>query len=272
MGDVDGSSLLAARWLMTCRGMALGWLGLMAGILWAAAAEARAEELTGQRWGGAPLPLEQLPPALRERVRQAVDRPTLYARGPAESFTCRPAQYYWFLDHPDRAVVAWRRLGAKCVDIDDRGNGRFGWSDSQGSDVSWDTVYRSPRMRIWYAEGSVRAGSLLPLVPVRVVVVLHHLEERDEVGRPLIRHQAEMALYIDSRTASLLTRLVGASAPRLGEQYVAQLEMFYSALSWYLDQHPSLTEALLSGRAPAEPHSAVQVESWLRSAGASPDR
>jgi hypothetical protein len=67
-------------------------------------------------------------------------------------------------------------------------------------------------------------------------------------------HQAELYLYTDSKAAAIVARLVGASAPRLGAQYVAQLEMFYSALSWYVEQHPKQAEALLSEAAePVQP-------------------
>jgi hypothetical protein len=193
--------------------------------------------------------MERLPYAVREQVRQTLAQPTFHARGPFESFLCDPRQYYWFLDHPDRAVVAWRRLGAKCVDIQDRGDGRFGWSDSLGSDVSWSTVYQDAHMRVWYAEGRVRPGSLLPFLPVRAVVVLRYAEECDRSGQSFLRHQAELFLHTDSKTVAVVARLVGASAPRVGEQYVAQLEMFYSALAWYFGQHPRQAEALLSGTA-----------------------
>ena len=71
-------------------------------------------------------------------------------------------------------------------------------------------------------------------------------------GDDFVRHEAELALHTDSKTAALVAKLVGASAPRLGQQYVAQLEMFYSALAWYLGQHPGQAEALLSGTADRE--------------------
>jgi hypothetical protein len=229
---------------MQHRRMGAGWLGLLAGVLWVSTATA--QEAPERDWNGEPVPLEQVPAGVRERVRQALERPTYTARGPAESFQCRPAVYHWLLEHPDRAVLAWRRLGARCVDIQDRGDGRFGWSDELGSDVHWDTVYRGPGMRVWYAEGRVKPGKLVPPLPVRAVVVLRYSEDRDNNTRVVMTHQAELFLYTDSRTAAVVAKLVGASAPRLGAQYVAQLEMFYSALSWYVEQHPDRADALLS--------------------------
>lgn len=232
---------------MRCRRIGVGWLGLLAGVFWASLGGAWGQEPAGPGWETAPVPLERLPAAVREAVRQTLVQPTYHARGPAECFICEPAHYHWFLDHPDRAVVAWRRLGAKCIDIEDRGNGRFGWSDPQGSDVTWTTVYQDAHMRVWYAEGRVRPGSLLPYLPVRAVVVLRYAEEYDQTGQSFLRHQAELLLHTDSKTAAVVAKLVGVSAPRLGEQYVAQLEMFYSALSWYLGQHPRQADVLLSG-------------------------
>ena len=37
------------------------------------------------------------------------------------------------------------------------GQGRFGWADGQGSDLTWLTAYRGPGVRVWYAEGQAKA-------------------------------------------------------------------------------------------------------------------
>jgi hypothetical protein len=198
------------------------------------------------------VPLGDLPAEVRERVRKVILKPTLFTRGPAERFTGCPAMYHWLLDHPDQDVVLWRRLGARCMDIQGHGGGVFGWSDGQGSDVRWWTVHQSADLRIWYAEGSVRAAGILPLVPVRAVVVLHHAEETSPSDRPVIRHQADLFLYTDSKTAAVVARLMGPSAPRMAEQCAGQIEMFYSALTWFLDQHPVKAQSILTGVLPAD--------------------
>jgi hypothetical protein len=162
-----------------------------------------------------------------------------------EKFPCCPDQYHWFLDHPDRAVKVWKGLGAKCMNITDRGKGRFGWTDAQGSEIHWDTVYLSPQMRVWYAEGQVRPNALLPSQSIRAVVVLRYVETRDEHERPFMCHQAELYLHTSSVTAALAARLLGPSAPRLAEQYLSQLEMFFSVLATYCQQHPEQTRELV---------------------------
>jgi hypothetical protein len=219
-----------------CAGIGMLCLALGTG---AVAKPVWADEAPSTRSLKAPvLSLEDLPAKMREPVSAVLEHPTLHTVGPAESFSCDPATYYGFLDHPDRAVTAWRKLGAKCLTIDDRGKGRFGWVDERGSDVHWDLIQSTPKVRVWYAEGQVRPNAWLPTVAFQAVVVLHLAEGRDAEGRTFVRHQAELVVHSDNKTAALAARILGPSAPRIAEQYVAQIQLFFSALSWYFYNHP----------------------------------
>lgn len=258
-----------------CRGKALrisvmrygrtcvGWLGLVAGAVWATGAAAQTPVLAGPltkteqvakpaapsqaQTSARRVPLDQVPPALRERVRLVLEQPTLFARGPVESFRGRQAIYEWLLDHPDAASRAWRKLGAPCTAITERGAGVFGSNDGQGSDVRWQTAYRNERLVVWYADGKVRPVPLLPVVPVQAVVVLRFAEGKDALDRPMMRHQADVFFQTDSKTAAAVTGMFGPSAPKFAEQCVGQMEMFFSALTWYFGQHPERVESLLKG-------------------------
>jgi hypothetical protein len=197
------------------------------------------------------VPLEQVPPAWREQVRQVLEQPTLYARGPAEIFLGRLDLYEWLLDHPDRAARGWQRLGAPCMDITDRGRGFFGWNDGQGSDVRWQTVQRGSRQRVWYAEGTLKPASFLAAVPIHAVVVLRYGEAPDGSKQPLLRHQADIFFQTDSKTAAVVMKMLGPSAPRLAEQCLTQLQTFFAALAWYAIHYPDRAERVLRDSAEA---------------------
>lgn len=186
----------------------------------------------------APVNLDAIHPAVREKVRKLLERPTLTTHGTVEAFTCQPSTYRWLLDHPDRTVNLWKMLGAKCTDIENWGGGRFGWRDDQGSVVHWDTVLDTGHQRLWFAEGQVKPGTLLPTFHVRAAVVLNYETGTDRSNRPAVRHQMDLLIQTDSRAIALATRLLGASAPHVAEQYVSQIEMFFGAMAWYLNQHP----------------------------------
>lgn len=242
-----------------------GWLGLIAGVLWGVAGEASAQAPVGETqaaesttWAGTgyagaslppaaaglEVPLSALPAKVRDGVRLVLERPTLAVAGPTEVFRGCPDLYHWLLDHPDQAVTLWRRLGAQCVEITDRGAGQFSWTDGHGSEIQWEAVHCGVHQRIWYAEGKARPGALLPPVPVRAVVVMHFGDECDRAGRPILYQQADLFIQTDSKAVVLVARMMGQSAPRLAEQGVAQLEMFFSALVWYFDRHPERVATL----------------------------
>ena len=224
-----------------------GWLALLASLLGAAASAAGPSVESSRSLSFSALPaLQELPEQERERIRVVLEKPTFHARGPLETFRCQPPTYHWLLDHPDRAVKAWLRLGAKCTAISDRGNGRFGCKDKQGNDVYWDTLVKGPGRRVWYAEGVVKPSLLLPQVPVKAVIILHVVEGEDSKGRPAIRHQGEVILNTDSKVAALAARMLGMSAPRVAEQYVGQLQTFFGALAWYLSEHPDRVAEVLA--------------------------
>src|SRR5207248_3339146 len=99
----------------------------------------------------------------------------------------------------------------------DRGNGRFGCKDGQGSDVHWATVVSDGSKRVWYAEGVVKLGLLLPSVPVQAILVMNIEEGHNKTGQRAVRHQAELIVHTDSKAAALATRILGASAPHVAE-------------------------------------------------------
>jgi hypothetical protein len=191
------------------------------------------------------VPLFEVPDRSREQVRSVIEQPTVSGIGPTEEFAGKIGMYLWLLDHPDRTSRAWRQMGAMCLDIVNRGDGRFGWTDPHGSDLSWETVYRGPNKHIWYAQGTVHPGPLFPTVPVRAVVVMHYGDEVGSQGASIIQHHADLFMQTDSKAAAMMVKLFGPSVPHVTEQCLSQLEMFFSALTNYIQRHPERAEALL---------------------------
>jgi hypothetical protein len=247
--------LFRTRWLMARRRLTSVWLGIAAYCAAAAALPAVVRASGGEvpplangsasPYAPVNLNLESFPAEARGRLRAVVEQPTLSAHGPLEMFTCQPPMYHWLLDHPDQAVKLWRRLGAKCIEIEDRGNGRFGWKEGV-SDVHWDLVRDAPHQRVWYAEGQVKPSLLLPMVSLKAVLVLDYAEGKDGGDQLAVRQQMHLILHTDSRAVALATRVMGDSAPKMADQFLGQLQMFYAAMAWYLDQHPDKAEKMFA--------------------------
>lgn len=202
----------------------------------------------GQTTYAAPaVSLEEVPAPYRDRCRHLLEKPTYRHVGQGETFLARAASYVWLLDNPDKAVALWRQIGAQVAQVDRRGDHSFGWRDDNGSDLRWDTLVRTGTRRVWYAEGRVKPALLVPGATVRALIVLHHhLEPGQEAdGRDRIRHQVEFVLQTDSALLALASRVMGATAPRLAEQFTSQVQMFFGGMAWYLDTDPDRAGGLL---------------------------
>jgi hypothetical protein len=241
---------------MKCGPVTLGSLGILAGLISAGPARpqfrdrpifgetTRSRGMTAAKipWN-APVALESLPPAIRDKAAKVVQAPTITAHGPSEEF---PGNFYdWLLDHPDRVALAWRRLGVPCMGITNHGNGTFGWNDGQGCDLTWQSAWSGSNGRVWYAEGQVRPGPHLPLVTVRAVAVLRYSKRRESDGRTFVTHEADVYMQTDSRAAALVMKLIGPAAPRLAEEGATQLLLFFSGVSRHIDAYPEQTFSLL---------------------------
>src|SRR5262249_44348677 len=124
--DIQGP-YLQRREPMKVRGSWVLWLGLAIAGVGAGESNARTQlEKIYPEQSPARLPLKQIPAEVRDTVRQVLEKPTLSSQGPAETFGGDPALYLWLLDHPDRALLAWRRLGAPCTQHTNLGGGHLG--------------------------------------------------------------------------------------------------------------------------------------------------
>lgn len=202
--------------------------------------------------GKLPLPvaLDAMPGPTRDALSKVMKDPTLTAVSTAEEFVAHPDMYQWLLDHPDRTAGAWRKMGVAAVEIKPLKDGRFCWKDESGSELVWQNVAQGPTGRVWYAEGKVNPGPLLPTVPVKAVAVLNYGDTARPTGDSLIRHQIEVFLHTDSKTAALVTKVLGDSAPRMAAQGSEQLLMFFSGIAKYAHDKPEKARGLLteSGR------------------------
>jgi hypothetical protein len=193
-----------------------------------------------------PVPLEDMPAVTRTALSKVMKDPTLTAVSPVEEFVAHPDTYVWLLDRPDRTAAAWRKLGVGAVEIKTLKDGRFFWKGDDGSELVWQSVATGPSGRVWYAEGQVRPASWLPIVPVTAVAVLAHTETARPTGDHLIKHQVEVFVHTDSKTAALVTKMVGDSAPRLAQQGLEQMLMFFSGIAKYSHDKPEKSTGLLS--------------------------
>jgi hypothetical protein len=187
-----------------------------------------------------------MPAPTRDALTKVMKDPTITAVSPPEEFVAQPDMYQWLLDHPDRTAGAWRKMGVAAVEIKPLKDGRFCWKDENGSELVWQNVAQGPTGRVWYAEGKVNPGPLFPTVSVTAVAVLTYADTPRSTGDAVIKHQIEVFLHTDSKTANLMTKILGDGAPRMAAQGSEQLLMFFSGVAKYAHDKPEKARSLLT--------------------------
>lgn len=192
--------------------------------------------------------LAAIPPQFRAAVTAIVAKPTLVARSEEVPFLARPADYDFLTAHPDRASLAWRRLGIPCVPIRSGAEGSFIWSDAAGNQVTWRAVARFNDGVVWLAGGQIKPGAVLPAVPVQAVAVLRCPRTllAGDPGMATFEPAATIFLQTDSRAASAFLRIAGPAAPRLAEQGAEQMLLFFSGPARFIRQNPERVAELFA--------------------------
>jgi hypothetical protein len=193
-----------------------------------------------------PVPWESIPAVTRDALSKVMKSPTLTTVSTADEFIAHTDMYQWLLDHPDRTSQAWKKLGVAAVDITQLKDGRFYWKDENGSEMIWQSVAQNDHGRVWYAEGRIKPGALVPTVPVTAVAILRHTAKAREAGDNLIKHQVEIFLNTDNRAANMVTRMMGDNAPRMAQQGSEQLLLFFSGIAKYTHDKPDKTKTLFA--------------------------
>lgn len=182
----------------------------------------------------------------RDTVLKVVKSPTLSTKATAPDVVCTIAMYEWLFDHPDRVALAWQRLNVPAVPITDLGDGRFLWTDENGSEVTWRVVGTFPDGLVWYATGKVKAARATPGVPVKAVAILHRKQKAAQDGVAAFSTSVQVYVQSDSKAAALALRILGPAAPQIAEQGAEQFLEFFNGIADYVQKNPTKAEALLA--------------------------
>lgn len=225
-------------------GLAVGWVAAGGAL----ASDTRPQPPYRPPAQSAPSVLDAVDPAFRDVVGQVVQKPTISAKAADDPFTAHTKVYDWLVEHPDRACLAWRRMGVACVEITDLGHGRFHWSDGSGSELTWQTVGKLADCVVWYATGKVKPGAVMPTAPVKAVAVLRTPREpiNAKLGTAEFSPTVSVYLQTDSKAAAAILRMLGPAAPRMAEQGAEQLLLFFAGPARYVHKHPDEAATLLA--------------------------
>ena len=139
----------------------------------------------------------------------------------------------------DRPLDALERLERLTARLQKVGPNRYEGTDGTGSTAVWDFVLRSPRMHVLLAYFNYVSPHGSARIDARIVLIIRSSYRRDAKKEPLVQHDVEAFVKIDSKGWKAVARTVRPLIERVLEDQVREAGFFISLMGRLVSAYPN---------------------------------
>lgn len=230
----------------------LVFLGAMMGWVWPGVVQGAG--LGGRRVDPAQVvPLAQIPAASRDQVAEVISDATFHRQGEPETFPCDGNLYLHLVNEPLLPLNLWKDLADSPVQLQKIAPNRYQGSDGSGASAVWEYVHRSARLHVMLAYFNYVSPRGNARIDARIVLLVHADYVRSPGGEPMVRHDVEAYVKVDSKGWKTLARTVRPVIERLLEDQVREAGYFISLMSRLVVTHPNWACQVVGARNDIDP-------------------
>lgn len=223
---------------VTRRRMATTLLGLWAGAIFPGgrrllAASARKVE------PGEFVPLDQIAPEHRESVAEVIRDHTIHRKGSPDTFPCQAQVYLNLLDEPAITLALWQDLADSPVRLRQLGPGRYEGTDGNGASATWEFVHRAPTLHVLLSHLDYVSPRGNAHLQGRIVLIVRSGFFRESSSEPVVRHDVEAFVKVDSKGWKTLARTVRPVLEKVLEDQVQEAGLFVSLMGRLVETYPN---------------------------------
>lgn len=174
------------------------------------------------------VPYAKLTAEAGRRIRQVVNKPTLYRRMSASQITCDPKMHRFLVRYPEVVVNIWQLMGITKVSAERTGPFMMNASDGVGTVTNVELVYGDQNTHLMYCEGHYEGALFRKPLTGRCVLVLRADYQTQPDGTVQVSSTMDVFLQVDNMAVDVVTRtlhpLVGKSADINFEQSTRFIE------------------------------------------------
>jgi hypothetical protein len=185
------------------------------------------------------LPLDQLAYEYRESISEVIRDHTFHRQGDPESFQCDGDLYLNLLNEPLVPLTLWKDLSDSPVQLTKIGPNRYQGSDGAGASAVWDFVLRTPRLHVLLAYLTYISPRGSTRIDARIVMIVHTTYGQGNNKEPLIHHDVEAYVKVDTKGWKTLARTVRPVVERVLEDQVREAGYFVSLMSRLVVTYPN---------------------------------
>lgn len=215
------------------------WLGcaLVGCVVWATplAAQPQVERASNGRSARksalAALPFDQLSPADQERVNAVVTQVSIYRRLPTQVLNCDLELYDFMADHPEVLANVWQLLGIDDVTLTPTGPNSYEAHDGGSTTGIVEFLYRTPELRLVYAEGTYDGPIFAKPVNGACVLLLRTESRPDVDGHRQVVSKLDAFVRLDHAGAEILAKTFQPLVARVADLSFIQTGSFIESLA-----------------------------------------
>jgi hypothetical protein len=177
------------------------------------------------------IPIDQLSPAARTKVRWVLENTSLFRRLPLRVIICDAELYSFAAQHPDVVVNIWEVLGVSHIVMRQTGPEAYQVNDDIGTTGTFEYLYRSRDTQIAYIDGKYGGKIFGQHVRGRGIIILKSGFVRDIEGRCYISSRLDAFMNIEPGSAEFLTKTFQPMVGKVADSNFVQTADFLGSLS-----------------------------------------
>ncbi len=185
------------------------------------------------------VPLERIAPEHRGEVTEVIRDHTIHRKGAPDTFPCQSSIYLNLLNEPAITLALWQDLADSPVRLRQISPGRYEGSDGNGASATWEFVHRSSNLHVLLCHLDYTSPRGNAHLEGRIVLVVRSGFFRESSGEPVVRHDVEAFVKVDSKGWKTLARSVRPLLEKVLEDQVQEAGLFVSLMGRLVETYPN---------------------------------
>ena len=185
------------------------------------------------------VPLDRMAPEHRGEVSEVIRDHTIHRKGSPDTFPCQSSIYLSLVNEPAITLALWQDLADSPVHLRQLSPGRYEGSDGNGASATWEFVHRSPTLHVLLCRLDYTSPRGNAHLEGRIVLIVRSGFFRESSGEPVVRHDVEAFVKVDSKGWKTLARTVRPLLEKVLEDQVQEAGLFVSLMGRLVETYPN---------------------------------
>ena len=184
------------------------------------------------------IPMDRLPPELREKVASTLASTSLYRRLPVQVTQCDPSMYLFLVRHPEVVVNIWEVMNISNVALQRTGPDTFRATDNAGTLCDVKFCYGDEETQVIYAEGAYSGPMFSRPIRARCVLLLKSGYMQETNGQYYVTSRMDTFIQIEHAGVEALAKTLQILIHRSADYNFVETAAFLGTVSRTAEANP----------------------------------